>query len=173
MDCSPPGSSVHGILPARILGWVAMPSSRGSSCSRDQTHVSCVSCIAGRFFTYWATCATQSYLNSESFKGEDTNILQHYSHLQRVAGLVPVLGNGVWLQLQAGWKGLWKWGREKVQCGSASWSQPRLDKSNRTWTSVRGIRELKQKQKPERFSHIFSFACPLPFIKIKILPFME
>ena len=31
MDCSPPGSSVHGILPARILEWVAMPSSRGSS----------------------------------------------------------------------------------------------------------------------------------------------
>ena len=31
MDCSPPGSSVHGILQARILAWVAMPSSRGSS----------------------------------------------------------------------------------------------------------------------------------------------
>ena len=37
MDCSPPGSSVHGILQARILEWVAMPSSRGSSRSRDQT----------------------------------------------------------------------------------------------------------------------------------------
>ena len=41
MDCSPPGSSVHGILQARILKWVAMPSSRGSSQPRDQTHVSC------------------------------------------------------------------------------------------------------------------------------------
>ena len=40
MDCSPPGSSVHGILQARILEWVAMPSSRGSSRSRDQTQVS-------------------------------------------------------------------------------------------------------------------------------------
>ena len=48
MDCSPPGSSVHGILQARILEWVAMPSSRGSSWPRDQTWVSC---IAGRFFT--------------------------------------------------------------------------------------------------------------------------
>ena len=37
MDCSPPGSSVHGILQARILEWVAMPSSRGSSKPRDQT----------------------------------------------------------------------------------------------------------------------------------------
>ena len=51
MDCSLPASSVHGILQARILEWVAMPSSRGSSWPRDQTHVSCVSCIAGRFFT--------------------------------------------------------------------------------------------------------------------------
>ena len=40
MDCSIPGSPVHGILQARILGWIATPSSRGSSCSRDQTRVS-------------------------------------------------------------------------------------------------------------------------------------
>ena len=48
MDCSPAGFSVHGIFQARILEWVAMPSSRGSS--RDQTQVSCGSCIAGCFF---------------------------------------------------------------------------------------------------------------------------
>ena len=48
VDCSPPGSSVQGILQARILEWVALPSSRGSSRPRDQTQVSC---IAGRFFT--------------------------------------------------------------------------------------------------------------------------
>ena len=42
---SPPGSSVHGILQARILGWIAMPFSRGSSQCRDQTHSSYVSCI--------------------------------------------------------------------------------------------------------------------------------
>ena len=48
MDCSPPGSSVHGILQARILGWVAMPSSRGSSWPRDQT---CRSCLGRRGFT--------------------------------------------------------------------------------------------------------------------------
>ena len=51
MACSPPGSSVHGILQARILEWVAMPSSRGSLQPRDQTQFSCVSCIAGRIFT--------------------------------------------------------------------------------------------------------------------------
>ena len=56
MDCSLPGSSVQGVLQARILEWVAIPSSRGSSQPRDQTHVSCGSCI-GRsgFLTTKAT----------------------------------------------------------------------------------------------------------------------
>ena len=48
MDHSLPGSSVRGILPARILEWIAMPSSRGSSQARDWTCVSYVSCIGGR-----------------------------------------------------------------------------------------------------------------------------
>ena len=48
MDCSSPGFSVHGILQVRILGWVAMPSSRGSSKPRGRTQVSCGSCNAGR-----------------------------------------------------------------------------------------------------------------------------
>ena len=55
MDCSLLGSSVHGISQARILEWVAISFSRGSSWFRDQTHVSC---IAGRFFTilyHWGT----------------------------------------------------------------------------------------------------------------------
>ena len=51
-DCSPPGSSVHGILQARILEWVAMSSSRESSQPRNWTQVSH---IAGGFFTIWAT----------------------------------------------------------------------------------------------------------------------
>ena len=49
MDCRPPGSSVHGILQARILEWVAFPCSRGSSWPRDWTWVSC---IAVRFFPF-------------------------------------------------------------------------------------------------------------------------
>ena len=50
MNCSPPGSSVHGILQARILEWVVMPFSRGDL-PRDQTHISYVSCI-GRWILY-------------------------------------------------------------------------------------------------------------------------
>ena len=51
-DCSLPGSSVHEILRERILEWVAIPFSRESSQPKNQTRVSC---IAGRFFTSWAT----------------------------------------------------------------------------------------------------------------------
>ena len=52
MDCSLPGSSVQGVLQARIVEWVAIPFSRGSSRPRDQA---LVSPIAGRFSTIWAT----------------------------------------------------------------------------------------------------------------------
>ena len=58
MKCSPPGSLSLGILQARILEWVAMPSSRGSSQPRDWTWVSR---IAGRFFTSWDTREAQEY----------------------------------------------------------------------------------------------------------------
>ena len=74
MDCSPPGSSVHGILQARRLEWAAMPSSRGSSWPNGQTHGSCSSCIAGRFFTAeplgkqgWVRCASMSSLTASLF----------------------------------------------------------------------------------------------------------
>ena len=52
MDCSLPGSSVHGIFQARVLEWVAISFSRGSSRPRVWTPVSC---IAGGCFTIWAT----------------------------------------------------------------------------------------------------------------------
>ena len=55
-DCSPPGSSVHGILQARTLDWVAIPLSSGPSQPRHQTQVFC---IAGRFFTVRATREAQ------------------------------------------------------------------------------------------------------------------
>ena len=51
MDCSPPGSSVHGILSERILEWATISVSRGSSPARDQIHVSCI----GRWVLYHCT----------------------------------------------------------------------------------------------------------------------
>ena len=73
MDCSSLGSSVHEIYQARILERVAIPFSRGSSQPKDRIQVSC---IAGRFFTIWASRGSQDFhekqLNakqgSESFR---------------------------------------------------------------------------------------------------------
>ena len=65
MDCSPPVSSVLGILQARILEWVAISFSRGSSWPRDWT---LVSCIAGRFFTVWATREMSGDSDKNNFK---------------------------------------------------------------------------------------------------------
>ena len=55
MNCGPPGSSVHGISQARILEWIAMPSSWGSSRPRNQTHISFVSCTGKQILYHWAT----------------------------------------------------------------------------------------------------------------------
>ena len=67
MEWSPPGSSVHGILQARILEWITMPSSRGSSQPRDGTHVSCISSIGRQVFSHSATWEAQSYHMFQQF----------------------------------------------------------------------------------------------------------
>ena len=64
MDCSLSGSSIHGILQARILEWVAICFSRGSSWTRDRTQVSC---IAGRCFTLWATLHSVKGINKSIY----------------------------------------------------------------------------------------------------------
>ena len=74
LDYSRLGSSVHGILQARILEWVAMPSSRASFWPRDQTHVFCISCDEGKFFT--AEPPGKPYLNSNI----GSIIYQHWYH---------------------------------------------------------------------------------------------
>ena len=65
MDHSLPGSSVHGLLQARILEWITMPSSRKSSRPRDWTCIFCVSCIAGRFFSAESPGKLPRQLNSK------------------------------------------------------------------------------------------------------------
>ena len=95
MDCSPPGSSVHGILQARILNWVAIPFSRGSSWSRDQTHVSC---IAGRFFTIWAN--REAHHDSSSpqicWKKCLSCWKEDGKHLEQCLGWIQHLINVIW-----------------------------------------------------------------------------
>ena len=73
MDCSPPGSSVYGILQARILQWVAMPSSRASSQLRGRTHVSYISRITDGFFT---TSATRKALKPIELSSQESLSIQ-------------------------------------------------------------------------------------------------
>ena len=91
MNCSLPGSFVHGILQARILGWVAFPFSRGSSQPRDWTQVSC---IAGGFFTIWAT--REAWFDSWCNAGDPGSI----------PGLGSSPGEGIGYPLQYSWASL-------------------------------------------------------------------
>ena len=65
MDYSPPGSSVCEILQARILEWVAISFSRGSSWLRDQPHVSCVSCLGRQILHHCTTWEAWWFLKSK------------------------------------------------------------------------------------------------------------
>ena len=86
VNCSPPGSSVHGILQTRRLEWVAISSSRGSSQPRDQTHVSPVSCI-GRWVLYLLGPPGKP----SSFSNSAPRMLSCFSHVRLCAnhGLEP------------------------------------------------------------------------------------
>ena len=64
MDCSLPGSSVRGIFQARILEWIAIPYSRGSSQHRDQTCISCFSCIE-RWILYHCATSMLKFIDSQ------------------------------------------------------------------------------------------------------------
>ena len=80
MNCSLPGSSVHGILQARILEPVAISDSRGSSRPKGLTRISCVSCIGQRVLYHWATWETLSLIISECTKfnlgSNNTNVFE-------------------------------------------------------------------------------------------------
>ena len=73
INCSPPGSSVHGILQARILEWVVISFSRGSSQPRNETHISGT---AGRLFTSWAV--------REALNDPTTPLLDMYPEKTRI-----------------------------------------------------------------------------------------
>ena len=104
MNCNPSGSSVLGILQARILGWVAIPFSRGSSQIRDGTHVSRVAGI----FLQWLSHRDRPQLlgNSRGFtchtdvcvglkkqeceKATDIDLIQQFCFQKQIAGVEPV-----------------------------------------------------------------------------------
>ena len=71
MDCSLPGSSLHGILQARVLEWIAISFSRGSSRPRDRT---LVSCISGKHFNLWATREVPTCLLRNLYTGQEATV---------------------------------------------------------------------------------------------------
>ena len=89
MDCSLPGSSVHGIFQARVLEWGAIAFS-GSSWSRDWTRVSC---IAGRRFTLWATREVISC--GEKTQTTLTIRIQNGPHMEVLLSTQSALGHAV------------------------------------------------------------------------------
>ena len=84
MDCSLPGSSVHGIFQARILEWVAIPFSRGSSGPRDWTQVSC---IEGGFFPCLSHQRSPRDEESE-FHGDRVSVWEGEKVLEMMVGMV-------------------------------------------------------------------------------------
>ena len=82
MDCSLPDSSVHGILQARILEWVALSSSRGSSQPRAQTCISYVSCISRRV-VYWLSHQGSNKLTQSWWLKTTQNLFLYNSVVQR------------------------------------------------------------------------------------------
>ena len=102
MDHSPPGSSVHGVLQARTLEWIAIPFSRGSSWPREQTQVSH---ITGRFFTIWAIEPTGKPRKSTVLQLKQTNQKQNQPWLdqeEKTCLLCPCTQH----QLSSSWTGL-------------------------------------------------------------------
>ena len=81
MDCSPPGSSVLGILLARILEWVTMPSSRGSSCPQDRTWVFMSTALVGGFFTTNSTWEAPIPFYLSHIQWTDSYLLLVYTSL--------------------------------------------------------------------------------------------
>ena len=110
-DCSPPGSSVHSILQARILVWVAMPSSRASSPPRHQMQVSYDPVLVGGFFTSSATweallSSTSIFLffnqicrGTFSFKGSNMLLFSFVCCFSRTLYSLSVSGKQEWAEL--------------------------------------------------------------------------
>ena len=101
-DYSLPGSSVHGILQVRILEWIAISFSRGSSRPKDQT---LVSCIAGRFFpvscnkrllwySSYYSHSTEEWSGLDPYSHSGTQGLQHFQHIVSKVKWVSTRGWG-------------------------------------------------------------------------------
>ena len=131
IDCSLPGPSVHGILRATILDWVAIPFSRGYSQPRDRTQVSC---IAGRFSTICANwdapynyhTRPQLYPFCEATSFSRSGIIPYSCCIQHLINIWPSLMAQLVKNLPAMWE---TWAR------SLGWEDP-LEKGKAPHSSI-------------------------------------
>ena len=143
MDCSLLGSSVHGILQARMLEWVATPFFRESSQSRNWTQVSC---IVGGFFTIWATREAQkswvtypiSRRSSQPGSLHPSWILYQLSYQGEEACEQQPESRPRWPQL------------EKNPSSNKDPAQPKINKERKLFLKRRSLAEGKPSQKPEQ-----------------------
>ena len=125
MDCSPPGSSVHGILQARILEWVAMLSCKESSWTWGWTHLSCGFCIGRQIFYLWVT--EEAHHKPSDFPGGSDKPRKHMKK-QRHYYLANIVKPLVFLVVMYGCEN-WSvkksedWGTDALNCSAAedSW----------------------------------------------------
>ena len=96
IDCSLSGSSVHGIFPGKILEWVAISSSRGSSWPRDRTRVSCIFCIGRWVLFHCATWEAQELSQGHWYKAEESQLLSSSSCSQEWCRGLWILGWNSW-----------------------------------------------------------------------------
>ena len=138
VDCSPPGSSAHGVLQARILEWVAISSSRGSSQPRDWTHVFCISYI-GRWIlttlppgkprmTVWFCNSTSGYI----LKSSENRALNRYLCIHVHTSVFPIVQR--WKQLIQPWmKKMWNIYTREYYLVLKIWNSDTCSNMDETW----------------------------------------
>ena len=171
VDCSPPDSSAHGILQARMLEGVAMPSSRGSSPPRDWTHVSCSSCGGAcsinlgsnidrnLLFTFNGVIGRSLILSEPQLQNGDKTI--YLSVTQRRSNEQAFLAAQMVKNLNAMWE-IWvqSWVRENPRKGEWLFTPvllPReFHRQKRTWRAiVTGLQRIRHNWVTDTFSFTF------------------
>ena len=141
MDCSPPGSSVPGILQARILELVAIAFSRGSTWPRDRSQVSC---IADRFFTIFTREAQRSY------PGDRGKRVLRIAHMPLSRGTVCMS-----LTLSSALDSIFPWGSSNL-CGFFEREVPCVLRLNISMTTTLGNSLFCSAAPPEKGPLSFS-----------------
>ena len=109
MNCSPPNFSFHGILQARILEWIAISSSSGSSSHKDQTHISWIPCFRRQIIYHWAIWEAINLRGPHKHVGlhQTTKSLHSKWNLQWNKMTIYGMGENICKQYSWEWLNIW------------------------------------------------------------------